>query len=93
MTPRHAVAGTIVAAVAVAAVACGPAPAPGPPLPEIVEKAIAYHGGDLYERSRIRMTISSLSGSFDIEAMRDGGRSTTSSPIRPPASARSDECS
>ena len=73
MTPRHAVAGTIVVAVAVAAVACGPAPAPGPPLPEIVEKAIAYHGGDLYERSRIRMTISSLSGSFDIEAMRDGG--------------------
>ena len=73
MTPRHAVVGMIVVAVAVASVACGPASPPDPPLPEIVEKAIAYHGGDLYERSRMRMTISSLSGSFDIEAMRDGG--------------------
>ena len=73
MTPRPAVAGIIVAAVSVASVACGPPPAPDPPLPEIIDKAIAYHGGDLYERSRMTMTITSLSGSFQIEATRNGG--------------------
>ena len=78
MTVRHVASGSFVAAVGVAAVvaasvACGPPPAPDPPLPEIVEKAITYHGGDLYERSRMTMTISSLSGSFQIEATRNGG--------------------
>ena len=61
-----------VAAVLGAAAACGTAPA-GPPLPEIVAKAVEHHGGGLYERSKITMTITSLSGSFRIEATRDGG--------------------
>ncbi len=78
MTVRDVASGSFVAAVGVAAVvaasvACGPPPAPDPPLPEIVEKAITYHGGDLYERSRMTMTIASLSGSFQIEATRNGG--------------------
>lgn len=42
-------------------------------LPEIVAKAISYHGGNIYEQSWITMTITSLTGSFHIEAMRDGG--------------------
>ncbi len=58
--------------VAVLVSSCGSA-TDSPPLPEIVAKAIAHHGGDLYEHSRIAMTITSLSGSFQIEAMRDGG--------------------
>lgn len=74
MTPRHAVAGIIVVAASVAPIACGSPAAPDPPLPEIVEQAIAYHGGDLYEQSRMTMTITSLSGSFQIEATRNGGR-------------------
>ena len=41
-------------------------------LPEIVAGSIEHHGGDLYERSRITMTITSLSGRFGIEATRDG---------------------
>ena len=44
-----------------------------PSLPEIVAKAIDFHGGDLYEHSQIVITITSLSGSFLIEATRDGG--------------------
>lgn len=51
----------------------GTAAPEGPSLPEIVARAIEYHGGDVYERSRISMTITSLSGSFQIEAFRDGG--------------------
>src|SRR3990172_4462504 len=51
----------------------GTAAPQGPPLPEIVARAIEYHGADVYERSRISMTITSLSGSFRIEAFRDGG--------------------
>ena len=43
------------------------------PLPEIVAKAIAHHGGNLYEASHISMTITSLSGGFNIEVTRDGG--------------------
>ena len=51
-----------------------PAPAAtGPSVPEIVAKAIDFHGGDLYEHSRMVMTITSLSGSFQIEATREGG--------------------
>ena len=51
-----------------------PAPAADPALPDIVALSIEHHGGDLYERSKIAMTITSLSGSFRIEATRDGGR-------------------
>ena len=43
------------------------------PLPEIVAKAIAHHGGDRYEASHISMTITSLSGGFNIEVTRNGG--------------------
>lgn len=39
----------------------------------IVDKAIAFHGGDIYENSTIAMTVTSLSGSFDIVAVRNGG--------------------
>ena len=57
--------------------ACGTSGEPtdqGSPLPEIVQKAIEFHGGDIYEHSRMTMTITSLSGSFRIEATRDGGQ-------------------
>ena len=56
--------------------ACVPSDAPpvtGPMLPEIVAKAIDFHGGALYEHSKITLTITSLSGSFQIEASQDGG--------------------
>ena len=45
----------------------------GPGLPEIVARAIEFHGGALYERSRMAMTITSLSGSFQIETTREDG--------------------
>ena len=51
--------------------ACAPRADPG--LPGIVARAIQFHGGDLYERSRMTMTITSLSGSFLIETTRQGG--------------------
>ena len=34
---------------------------------EIVDRAIAHHGGELFEDSRVQLTVSSHSGSFDIE--------------------------
>ena len=74
---RRAAVGALAAAVAVSA-ACGGAAAPDPNLPAIVAQSIAYHGGALYESSRMTMTITSLSGSFDIEATRDGARSSSS---------------
>ncbi|MCE2541268.1 MAG: hypothetical protein J4G16_13065, partial [Acidobacteria bacterium] len=67
MHARHAIAGALAAALAVSA-ACGGAAAPDADLPDIVAQSIAYHGGDLYESARMTMTITSLSGSFDIEA-------------------------
>ena len=42
--------------------------------PPILTKAIEFHGGDLYDRSRMLMTISSLSGSFQIETVREDGQ-------------------
>ena len=45
-----------------------------PNMPPIVAKSIEFHGGSLYEGSAMRMTISSLSGSFQIEATRQSGR-------------------
>ena len=57
---------------------CGTAPTEvvdtGPSVPAIVAKALEFHGGDVYERSAVSMTISSLSGSFQIAATREGGR-------------------
>ena len=44
-----------------------------PTMPPIVAKSIEFHGGNLYEGSTITMTITSLSGSFQIEATRQGG--------------------
>ncbi len=45
-----------------------------PSTPAIVQQSIEFHGGALYEASTITMTISSLSGSFEIEPTRDGGQ-------------------
>ena len=59
-------------ALAAATAACGAGSA-DPQLPDIVAQSIEFHGGDLYESSTITMTITSLSGSFRIEATRDGG--------------------
>ena len=39
----------------------------------IVDTAIEFHGGDLFEKSETRLTITSASGSFDIQARLDGG--------------------
>ncbi|MCY4662796.1 MAG: hypothetical protein OXF93_23795 [Acidobacteria bacterium] len=72
MHARHAVAGVLAAAVVAGSLACGRASALDPDLPEIVARSIAYHGGALYQSSRMSMTITSLSGSFGIEALRDG---------------------
>ena len=71
MHARSALGGALAAAAVSAA--CGGVAAPDPNLPDVVARSIAYHGGDLYERSRMTMTITSLSGSFDVEATRDGG--------------------
>ena len=71
MRPRHLALG-IPIALAAASAACG-AGNSGPPLPDIVAQSIEFHGGDLYEGSLMAMTITSLSGSFRIEATRDGG--------------------
>ena len=72
MPARHAALWIVVASLAASA-ACGTSSA-DPDLPEIVARAIEYHGGDLYEGSTISMTITSLSGSFQIDATRDGGQ-------------------
>jgi hypothetical protein len=45
-----------------------------PNMPSIVAKSIEFHGGNLYEGSTMTMTITSLSGSFRIEATRQGGQ-------------------
>jgi hypothetical protein len=39
----------------------------------IVDKAIEFHGGSIYEASTISMTVTSLSGSFEIVTTRNGG--------------------
>ena len=39
----------------------------------IVDKAIEFHGGNLFEHSTTSLTITSASGSFTIEASLDGG--------------------
>jgi broad specificity phosphatase PhoE len=47
-------------------------PSPVARLP-IVDRAIEHHGGALYTGSRARLTITSLSGSFGLDVLRDGG--------------------
>ena len=39
----------------------------------IVDKAIDFHGGEVYEASTIALTVTSRSGSFDLVATRNGG--------------------
>ena len=73
MRPRRFVPGILVV-LAAAAVSCGGGGAGDPELPGIVAQSIEFHGGDLYEGSTIGMTITSLSGSFRVEATRDGSR-------------------
>lgn len=41
---------------------------------EIVDRAIAHHGGELYEASETRLTVTSKSGSFRIVSRVDGDR-------------------
>ena len=72
MPARHTALWIVVACLAASA-GCGTSSA-DPDLPAIVARAIEHHGGDLYEGSTISMTITSLSGSFRIDATRDGGR-------------------
>ncbi len=40
----------------------------------IIERAIEFHGGDAYRNRQIRMTLSSKSGRFELDVVRDGGR-------------------
>ena len=44
-----------------------------PDVPLIVSKALSFHGEEMFQRSSISMTITSLSGSFEIYSTRDGG--------------------
>lgn len=39
----------------------------------IVERAVAHHGGELYEKTETTMTMASASGGFDLRVRRDGG--------------------
>ena len=47
----------------------GPAEAP-----DIVAKAIAFHGNDIFQSAAVSLTITSLSGSFQINSTREDGR-------------------
>lgn len=73
----------VVAAVSVLVACAGPEPEPEPrPAPpqgtserlEIVDRAIEFHGGELFEQSRVKLTVASRSGSFDVDSMADGDR-------------------
>ena len=44
----------------------------GPTLLPIVAKSIEFHGGELYEHAVVSLTISSLSGSFEVVSRRQG---------------------
>jgi hypothetical protein len=71
-------------AAAAALLACGdtePVSEPRPVAPpgtsdrlEIVDRAIEHHGGDRFESSRIRLTVASRSGSFDVDSTIEGDR-------------------
>lgn len=41
--------------------------------PPIVERAIAHHGGELYERAEIAFDVCSKSGCYDVRTRTDGG--------------------
>ncbi|MEM1245345.1 MAG: DUF6503 family protein [Acidobacteriota bacterium] len=49
-----------------------PAPAVKAERLDVVDRAIALHGGDRVSDAEISLTISSKSGSFDVETRRDG---------------------
>jgi len=72
-----------VGAISVLVACAGPEPEPEPrPTPppgtserlEIVDRAIEFHGGELFEQSRVKLTVASRSGSFDVDSMADGDR-------------------
>ncbi len=75
---------TLALAAAALLVACAgaePEPEPRPEPPpgtserlEIVDRAIEHHGGELFEQSRVKLTVASRSGSFDVDSMVDGDR-------------------
>jgi hypothetical protein len=44
-----------------------------PPRSPLIERAVAFHGGELYERSETTMTLVSANGSFDLRVRRAGG--------------------
>lgn len=57
-----------------ALVLLAPALASGQPTHHpLVERAVAFHGGGLYEATETTTTIASASGSFDLRVRRDGG--------------------
>ena len=77
-TPALAVAASSILA---ACAGSEPEPEPRPTPPpgtserlEIVDRAIEHHGGELFEQSRVRLTVASRSGSFDVEQVADGDR-------------------
>ncbi len=43
------------------------------PVQELVDRSIAFHGGDLFDRSEISLRISSLSGTFSLTSRMDHG--------------------
>ena len=45
-----------------------------PGVPDIVVKAIDFHGNDVFQSAAISLTITSLSGSFQIDSTREAGR-------------------
>lgn len=54
---------------------CGPGDSGVPPeAPEIVARAIEFHGDEIFQSAVVSLTITSLSGSFQIDSTRDGGR-------------------
>ena len=72
-----------VAAISVLVACAGPSPnrrpaprrRPAPPNgSKIVDRAIEFHGGELFEQSRVKLTVASRSGSFDVDSMADGDR-------------------
>lgn len=71
----------VAAALLAACAGPDPEPEPGPTPPpgtserlDIVDRAIEYHGGELFEQSRVRLTVASRSGSFDVDSTTDGDR-------------------
>jgi hypothetical protein len=50
-----------------------PAPSARPAHLALVERAVAFHGGELYESTETKMTLASANGRFDLRVRRDGG--------------------